>query len=243
MKPANKIEPVIMKFGGTSVGSTAAVLQVVEIVAEAQAEGRAVVVVASAVSGVTNRLLESAHQAAAGSAAAVHQTVQELREHHAQIADGVIENLARRMQVKQEIEHLVGTYQSLCQAIGVLGEATPRALDAVAGLGERMSVRLIAAALESAGTPAHAAIAHGSGLARYRLGELLHRTGRTEEAGRQFSDAQAIMEDLSRRRPDESVCHWQLICLLANYPDPAFRDPQRAVVLANRVLPPSAGHY
>ena len=80
-------------------------------------------------------------------------------------------------------------------------------------------------------------------LAHYRLGELLHQTGRTEEARQQFVPAQAIMEDLARRRPEESICHWQLICLLANCPDPALRDPPRAVALAKRVLPPSAGHY
>ncbi len=51
------------------------------------------------------------------------------------------------------------------------------------------------------------------------------------------------MEDLSRRRPQESICQWQLICLLANCPDPAFRDPPRAIVLAQRVLPPSDGPY
>ena len=51
------------------------------------------------------------------------------------------------------------------------------------------------------------------------------------------------MEDLAHRRPKESICHWQLICLLANCPDEALRDPPRAVALAKRVLPPSAGHY
>ena len=80
-------------------------------------------------------------------------------------------------------------------------------------------------------------------LAHYRLGELLHQTGRTDEARQQFTQAQAIMEDLARRRPDESVCHWQLICLLADCPDAELRDPQRAVALAKHVLPPSAGHY
>ena len=49
---------------------------------------------------------------------------------------------------------LISDFMNLCQAIAVLGEATPRALDAVAALGERMSVRLLAAALDSAGVPA-----------------------------------------------------------------------------------------
>ena len=51
------------------------------------------------------------------------------------------------------------------------------------------------------------------------------------------------MEDLATRRPNESICHWQLICLLANCPDAELRDPARAVALAKRVLPPRAGHY
>jgi tetratricopeptide (TPR) repeat protein len=103
--------------------------------------------------------------------------------------------------------------------------------------------RLSLAAWESAGTAVAAIIPHGKGLAHYRLGELLQRTGDTEEAGRQFVHAQATMEDLARRRPDESACHWQIICLLANCPDPALRDPRRAVTLAKHVLPARAGHY
>jgi tetratricopeptide (TPR) repeat protein len=99
------------------------------------------------------------------------------------------------------------------------------------------------AAWESAGTPVALAFPHGKALAHYRLGELLHATRRTEEARHEFDQGLAIMEDLARRRPEESICHWQLICLLANCPDPALRDPARAVALAQRVLPPSAGHY
>jgi aspartate kinase len=53
--------------------------------------------------------------------------------------------------MKQEINHLVGEFTNLCQAITVLGEATPRALDAVASLGERLSVRLLTAILEAGG--------------------------------------------------------------------------------------------
>jgi len=53
--------------------------------------------------------------------------------------------------VKEEIAALIESFITLCRAIAVLGEATPRALDAVASLGERMSVRLLAAAISGAG--------------------------------------------------------------------------------------------
>ena len=48
-------------------------------------------------------------------------------------------------ETKQEINALILSFVDLCKAIAVLGEASPRALDAVASLGERMSVRLLAA--------------------------------------------------------------------------------------------------
>ncbi len=97
--------------------------------------------------------------------------------------------------------------------------------------------------MELTRTAVAATLAYGRGLAHYRLGELLHQTGRTAEAAGEFATAAEIMEDLSCRRPEEPICQWQLICLLANCPDPAFRDPPRAVALAQHVLPPSDGPF
>ena len=51
---------------------------------------------------------------------------------------------------------MIAEFTSLCQAIAVLGEATPRALDSVAALGERLSVRLLSGALQDAAVPAQA---------------------------------------------------------------------------------------
>jgi len=140
---------LIMKFGGTSVGSADAISRVVAITRDAKRTWNNVVIVASAMSGVTNLLLDGAMQAKRGDAA-YHVSRQALREKHANVAKALLPNRARRAQVLQEIDHLITHYTSLCQAIQILGEATPRALDAVASLGERMSVRLIAAALEVA---------------------------------------------------------------------------------------------
>ena len=112
------------------------------------------VVVISALAGVTNLLLDSALSAAGGQSSKIYPAESRLLEAHDAIADQLVRDLARRAQVKQEISHLVGEFSNLCRAIAVLGEATPRALDAVAGLGERMSVRLLAAALEDAEVPA-----------------------------------------------------------------------------------------
>ena len=145
---------LIMKYGGTSVGTPQAMREVVEIVRTTHVEWPRLVVVISALTGVTNLLLDSAASAARGQIHKVYPVEARLLEAHDAIADQLVHDLARRAQAKQEICHLVGEFTSLCRAIAVLGEATPRALDAVAGIGERMSVRLLAAALDDAEIPA-----------------------------------------------------------------------------------------
>jgi len=154
-KPKPEKQPtLVMKFGGTSVGTPDAMSQAAQIVVVARRDWPRLVVVASALAGVTNLLLDSASQAAQGGLGSLYPAEGQLRERHYAIADALISDAARRVQVKQDIDHLIGNFLSLCQAIAVLGETTPRALDAVAGLGERMSVRLLAAALESRGVAA-----------------------------------------------------------------------------------------
>jgi aspartokinase/homoserine dehydrogenase 1 len=147
---------LVMKFGGTSVGSAEAMSKAVGIVCRARSEWPRVAVVTSALSGVTNRLLDTAASAAQGDLHSLQNAENALRDVHFEITETLIAEAAVREQVKGEISGLIATFVALCQAITVIGEATPRALDAVAALGERMSVRLLAAAVTSAGTPAQA---------------------------------------------------------------------------------------
>ena len=145
---------LVMKFGGTSVGSTQALQQVLEICSVEKQKWDNLVVVISAMSGVTDLLLESSRDATLGYSETYHQAARELRQKHFQVVEELIPELARQAQVKHEIDHLIADFVNLCQAITVLGEATPRALDAVASLGERLSVRLLAGVLDANGVPA-----------------------------------------------------------------------------------------
>ncbi len=145
---------LVMKFGGTSVGDPDAMAQAVRNVCEARRNWPALVVVTSALSGVTNLLIDSAVSAARGEMSIYHQAVGELTGRHQEIVERLITSPSRKHQVNWEIKHLIADFSNLCQAINVLGEASPRALDAVAALGERLSVRILAAALENAGLQA-----------------------------------------------------------------------------------------
>jgi len=146
------MKTLVMKFGGTSVGGAPAIRQLIEIVRAAREVWPRLAVVVSAMSGVTDALLGAAHAAARGEAD-FSRTAAELRERHL----AALRELAPEAgDVQQIIPAQLDEFSALCHAIGVLGEASPRALDAIASLGERMSAPLVAAALAGAGVPARA---------------------------------------------------------------------------------------
>jgi len=149
-------QTLVMKFGGTSVGSVDALVSVTRIIRDARKEWSRVVVVTSAMSGVTNLLLDSAILAAQGRVDALSNVESTLKEKHFSVAEALITDQDLRETTKQEINDLVLSLVDLCKAIAVLGEASPRAMDTVASLGERMSVRLLAAVVNDAGIKARA---------------------------------------------------------------------------------------
>jgi aspartate kinase len=146
-----------MKFGGTSVGSASAIRQAARIVLEQSARGGGVVVVVSAMSGVTDKLVRGAHTAASGDGEIFRQIAAELAELHTRTAD---ELLAAGSELHSQFLHSLDRYlaefSTLCHSVSVLGELTPRAMDTISGLGERINARLCAATLDALGGRAQA---------------------------------------------------------------------------------------
>ncbi len=147
---------VVMKFGGTSVGSTAALKNVNKIVQQARGKRDELVMVVSAMSGVTDLLLESARRAEIGDEKPAREAHQKMRALHFGVLEALLPDRAHRESVAGEIEGLLGEFDALCHSISVLGELTPRALDVITALGERMSARQVAAVLEQNGQAARA---------------------------------------------------------------------------------------
>ena len=156
---------ITMKFGGTSVGSVEAITRVIEIVRRTQTnelhptaggDMRQVVVVVSAMSGVTNALIAAAQAAAQGDAPTVNRIIEGLRQKHLDTLAALVPDAGARFEVEGEIDSLLTHVHSLCRAIAVLGELTPRGLDVVSGLGERLAVRIVAAAMRARGLPVDA---------------------------------------------------------------------------------------
>ena len=153
---AEKSKTLVMKFGGTSVGNAEAMSKAAQIVKDARADWARVVVVTSAISGATNLLLDSATQAAKGNLQTLMEAEKSLLTNHEEIIYAQVSDTKRRAELKEKIRALINDFGNLCRAIGVLGEASPRALDAVASLGERMSVYVLTGVIESCGVSAQA---------------------------------------------------------------------------------------
>jgi aspartokinase/homoserine dehydrogenase 1 len=140
----------ILKFGGTSVGDAPCIENVVEIVRAASLEGSAVVVI-SAISGVTNKLIEAATASAAGHRERVERIFDELRKQHDAVASELIHSVGERNWIANEMRELFQEGDRVCRETLLLRELTLRARDFISSLGERLSALLVAGALAERG--------------------------------------------------------------------------------------------
>lgn len=148
------MQTLTMKFGGTSVGSPEAIANAASIVGEELARGSRIIVVVSAMSGVTDALITSVREASSGNKWAYLSCAQKLRDRHEEAVNMLTSPGKDRDNVVHEIIALMNQHTELCQAVNILGEATPRIHDAVVSFGERLSARVTAAALRQQGVNA-----------------------------------------------------------------------------------------
>jgi aspartokinase/homoserine dehydrogenase 1 len=140
----------VMKFGGTSVGDANRIRSAASIAAETSKQ-KPVVMVVSAMSGVTNTLIGAATKAATGDEAACEVLGKALREKHHQAIEALVSAPEARRELVAEIDSLIDRAANYCRGCALLGELSPRALDVIAGTGERLTARITAAALREMG--------------------------------------------------------------------------------------------
>jgi aspartate kinase len=147
-----------MKFGGTSVGSAERIRSLAERVRERLSQGPVVVV--SALSGVTDLLVRGARQAQ-NRDAAPHEIVSLLLERHREVVHALFPSGPVRDRLLTHIGVVLGELKTIYTGVQYLGELTPRSLDAISGMGERMSCEIVSAVLEASGIPSRAVDARG----------------------------------------------------------------------------------
>jgi len=156
---------IVHKFGGTSVGNAPRFSEVADIVMEHhdRASGcddrsrpREIIVVLSAMSGVTNQLVAGARAAAEGQDSVYRAIKAELLSQHLDVVETLLNHSAERLEVGGLVEDRLHELERLYRSIAVLGELTARGCDVVASFGEQLSVSILAAVLRERGVRAQA---------------------------------------------------------------------------------------
>jgi aspartokinase/homoserine dehydrogenase 1 len=132
----------VMKFGGSSVGSVASILKVKQIV---EAVEEPVVVVISALSGVTDRLLETSRLAAQGEED-YEQAFRQLVARHIEMVEGVLTDAEKRDALLQEVRSLLDELGNILRGVFLVKDLSQKTSDIIVSYGERLS-SLIAAHL------------------------------------------------------------------------------------------------
>lgn len=134
----------IMKFGGTSVKNASAMKNVIDIVKARQSQNP--VVVLSACSGITDRLLKLIQNAGNKSSINLMKEIKNIEKYHLDIIDELIGKKDIRKNCSDNIRNLIQQLTLLVEGVSLLRECTHRSLDAAASFGELMSTTIFDAA-------------------------------------------------------------------------------------------------
>jgi aspartokinase/homoserine dehydrogenase 1 len=143
-KPKHSAPLEVWKFGGASLADVAAIERAVALISRHHGP---LVVVASALGGVTDLLLEGANAATSGRQSEAARAAATFLRRHRDVARGLIPAGPARRRLLATIDTAAREFRELCVAIGVLGHLAPRASDLLVSRGERMSAQIVAAAL------------------------------------------------------------------------------------------------
>ncbi len=144
----------IMKFGAIAFADALRVRDTIRIIKEQHAKDPSVVVVCSALPGITDALLRAARAAAHGGEQEADVARRELWNRHRQIAEKLVTDEWEREMLFQRLAEQLKQLDRMTRAMATLGEYSARGIDAIASLGERFAALIIAVILRQSGVAA-----------------------------------------------------------------------------------------
>src|SRR5580658_3100148 len=146
---------LVMKFGGTSMGSAERIRVAAAICTEQKAR-RPVLVVVSAMSGVTDLLLGALRHAEADDEAGIESSVQSLSDRHEKTCRELLREPARCHRALAGVRELIADFRRIAHGMLMLGDRPPKSVDEAIAIGERLSALMIAEYLDASDVPARA---------------------------------------------------------------------------------------
>src|SRR5574341_2042871 len=139
-----------MKFGGTSVASPDKVKHVASLV-KSYSKDNSVVVVASAVRGMTSDLLNISESVRKGNRAEIEKFIDKVAKMHMDLASGSIEKKRISDDLRTTLSSLIKELEEVLSGMVLLGEVTPKSQDYLLSFGERLAAPLVSYCLQDAG--------------------------------------------------------------------------------------------
>lgn len=136
----------VLKFGGTSVGSVESILSVKKIV---EAEEEPVVVVVSALGGITDKLIKTSKLALAGDLS-YQSEFDEIAGRHHQMIEAVIPSGEKKERLLETIDALLDELKSIYQGVYLIRDLSPKTSAAIVSYGERLSSNIVAVLIDGA---------------------------------------------------------------------------------------------
>lgn len=137
----------VLKFGGTSVGSVESIRQVIEIIDTHRRNGDHIAVVFSAMSGITNQLIEIGRMAISGEPDYM-ELVRRIEDRHFNIVKALIP-VKEQGKVVAHVRGIVNELEDLLRGVSLIRELTPRTHDLITSFGERLSTTVITECVRS----------------------------------------------------------------------------------------------
>ena len=136
----------VLKFGGTSVGSAESILNVKKIV---EAQNEPVIVVVSALGGITDKLINTSKMAQQGDLSYL-QSYDEMVERHHKMIREVITNGGQRERLQESVDKLLNELKSIFQGVYLIRDLSPKTSNAIVSYGERISSKICATLINNA---------------------------------------------------------------------------------------------
>lgn len=140
---------IVMKFGGVCTSSGANMLRIVDIVRRHIERGDKVILVISAMAGVTDTLINLINKALSGDPDEMEVLLSNIKYRHIQACIEAIKNEKLRKETVQDVENYIQELQTMLRVISYLKEASARTRDRVLAFGEKMATRVVWRALLS----------------------------------------------------------------------------------------------
>lgn len=136
----------VLKFGGTSVGSVDSILNVKKIV---EACNEPVIVVVSALGGITDKLIQTSQMAVSGDPAYLTSFEEIVTRHH-QMIEALIENTEKRTELLAKVDELLNELKSIYHGVYLIRDLSEKTSAAIVSYGERMSSQIAAVLIKNA---------------------------------------------------------------------------------------------